>query len=83
MKHCTRCGQSIDEQDRFCRNCGASLTRSPGIFRGGSAGLTPEIAASYWKNFFGPFFKVAFIFFGCFFGLALIMVILWFFMFRA
>ena len=81
MSYCTGCGQPIDEQDRFCRNCGVSATRTPETRRG-PAGLTPEIAASYWKSFFRPFFKVAFIFFGCFFGFALIMVIVWFFMFR-
>jgi len=44
--------------------------------------ITPEDAASYWNNFFRPFFKTAFIFFGCFFALALIMVVFWYFTFH-
>jgi len=44
--------------------------------------ITPEDAASYWNNFFRPFFKMAFIFFGCFFALALIIVVFWYFTFH-
>jgi uncharacterized membrane protein YvbJ len=83
MKYCNSCGKPIDEQDRFCRNCGVPLTQgaSPPR-RGGFPVLTPEIAASYWKNFFGPFFKVTAIFFACFFGFSLLLLVFWFFAFR-
>jgi predicted nucleic acid-binding Zn ribbon protein len=79
--HCPNCGHSVDQEDRFCRDCGTFLARNPGASYG-MARLTPENAASLWKNFFGPFFKTAFIFFGCFFGLALLLMVIWYFMFR-
>ena len=79
--HCPNCGHSVDREDRFCRHCGSSLARSSGTPYG-TPMLTPENAASLWKNFFGPFFKTAFIFFGCFFGLALLLVAFWYFVFR-
>lgn len=43
---------------------------------------SPEQAAGYWRHFFRPFFTMAFIFFGAFFLAALIMVVIWFFIFR-
>jgi hypothetical protein len=43
---------------------------------------SPEQAARYWRDFFRPFFTTAFIFFGAFFLAAMIMVVIWFFMFR-
>ncbi|MGD9505117.1 MAG: zinc ribbon domain-containing protein [Syntrophobacteraceae bacterium] len=80
--HCPKCGRPVDREDNFCRDCGASL-------RGASAppafvrpGVSPEYAASMWKNFFGPFFRVAFVFFACFFGMAILMMVFWFFTFR-
>jgi len=81
MVHCPNCGYSVDQEDRFCRNCGTSLT---GIQGGsfGSARLTPENVANLWKNFFGPFFKTAFIFFGLFFGMAFLLMLIWYFIFR-
>ncbi|MHC1726678.1 MAG: zinc-ribbon domain-containing protein [Syntrophobacteraceae bacterium] len=79
--HCPNCGHSVDQEDKFCRYCGNSLSGSPGeLF--GKARLTPESAANLWKNFFGPFFKTAFIFFGCFFGLAFLLMLFWYFTFR-
>jgi hypothetical protein len=48
--HCPNCGYSVDQQDRFCRQCGASLTQRSGAR--GMPGLTPENAAKLWKNFF-------------------------------
>ncbi len=78
--YCPNCGCSVDAKDRFCRQCGSSLAdgdRAPlGMSR-----LTPENAASLWKNFFGPFFRVASIFFACFFGLAILLTIFWYFKF--
>jgi uncharacterized membrane protein YvbJ len=80
--HCPNCGYSVDQEDRFCRHCGASLTRVQGV-SSGMTRLTPENAATLWKNFFGPFFKTAFIFFGCFFGLAFLLMLFWYFVFRS
>jgi hypothetical protein len=79
--HCPNCGDSVDRQDRFCSHCGTSLTRSPGVSFGTDR-LTPEHVATLWKNFFGPFFKTAFIFLGCFFGLACLLMLFWYFIFR-
>jgi uncharacterized membrane protein YvbJ len=81
MAFCPNCGNSVEQEDRFCRSCGTSLTGSPKVSYG-SAGLTPEYAEKWWKFFFGPFFKIAFIFFGCFFGLSFILMLVWYFMFR-
>ncbi|MCE5336139.1 MAG: zinc ribbon domain-containing protein [Desulfobacteraceae bacterium] len=78
--YCPKCGQAADQQDKFCRHCGTNLGRSAGLFS--SARLSPQNAADLWQNFFSPFFKVAFIFFGCFFGLAFILMIFWYFTFR-
>lgn len=80
--HCPKCGCSVDQEDGFCRHCGTSLTRSPGVSYG-TAKLNPENIANLWKNFFDPFFKIAFIFFGCFFGLAFLLMLFWYFMFRS
>jgi len=44
--------------------------------------VSPQDVASYWKNFFRPFFRMAFIFFGCFFTVALILFVVWYFMFH-
>ena len=79
--HCPNCGYSVDQKDQFCRKCGASLMRSSGLSFG-MARLNPENVANLWKNFFGPFFKTAFIFFGCFFGLAFLLMLFWYFIFR-
>jgi hypothetical protein len=76
------CRKSLDPEDRFCRMCGTPAGATPGFwpFRH----LTPpsEQAASYWRYFFRPFFMTAFIFFGAFFAVALILVGIWFFMFH-
>jgi len=42
---------------------------------------TPERVAAYWKYFFGPFFKAAFIFFGFFFACAFLAALFWYFNF--
>jgi uncharacterized membrane protein YvbJ len=81
VKYCGQCGNAIEEEDKFCRICGTALKNAPTPFRG-PAMLTPENAAGYWKNFFGPFFKTAFIFFACFFCVSLLFVVIWFLMFR-
>jgi uncharacterized membrane protein YvbJ len=81
MTTCSNCGQAVEAANRFCRQCGLPLSpASPKMFR--PRMITPEDAASYWNNFFRPFFKMAFIFFGCFFALALIMVVFWYFTFH-
>ena len=79
--HCPNCGHSVEEDDRFCRQCGASLALNSGVLNG-TARLNPENVSIIWKNFFGPFFKTAFIFFCCFFGLALLLILFWYFTFR-
>lgn len=78
---CPNCVHSVDQEDRFCRHCGTSLSSGSGVLTG-TTKLTPENVANMWKNFFGPFFKTAFIFFGCFFGLAFLLLIFWYFTFR-
>jgi hypothetical protein len=80
--HCPNCKNSIDLEDRFCRHCGAPLRSSGRLSFSGAARLDPENLANLWKGFFGPFFKTAFIFFGCFFGLAFLLVLFWYFEFR-
>jgi hypothetical protein len=78
---CFGCGQSVDNTDRFCRHCGASLSRTTQkVFWPRRVG--PQDAASYWENFFRPFFKMAFIFMGCFFAFSFILVAVWYFMFH-
>lgn len=80
MTNCSNCGQTVEATDKFCRHCGFPLSPgSPNTLRPHM--LTPEDAASYWNNFFRPFFKMAFIFFGCFFSFALILVVFWYFTF--
>lgn len=79
--HCFSCGQPVDEADQFCRHCGIPLTQKPKrMFL--PRMINPQDAAGYWDNFFRPFFKMAFIFFGCFFAFALLMVVVWYFMFH-
>ena len=79
---CRICGLSVDDVDNFCRHCGTSLTEHSGsVAADRRLGVSPETAAGLWKNFFGPFFKIAFIFLGCFFGLAILLVIFWHFKF--
>ncbi len=78
--YCPDCGYSVDGKDRFCRQCGSPLVAGAKIAFG-TPRITPENAASLWKNFFGPFFRIASIFFVCFFGLALLMMIFWYFKF--
>ena len=81
MTNCSNCRQSVAATDRFCRQCGLPLSlESPKPLR--PYMLTPEDAASYWNSFFRPFFKMAFIFFGCFFAFALILVVFWYFTFH-
>jgi hypothetical protein len=82
MSECGACGQVLDATDRYCRRCGAPVTNLPGFRFLRPPALTPEQAGSYWRNFFRPFFTVAFVFFGAFFLVSLIMVTIWFFMFR-
>lgn len=81
MRECQTCRQALDPIDRFCRHCGVAVNASQagGLFR---RALTPEDAASYWRGFFRPFFIMAFAFFGVFFSCAMILVVIWFFMFR-
>ncbi len=73
----------MDPTDRFCRNCGAPLAPAPrtGLFN--YPVPSPEQAAGYWRNFFRPFFTMAFIFFGAFFLFAMLLLVAWFFMFRS
>ncbi|MFH1155079.1 MAG: zinc ribbon domain-containing protein [Pseudomonadota bacterium] len=80
MLQCPRCGFSVDQTDRYCRQCGTALVSGTGT--PASTRVSPENAAAVWNNFFRPFFKTAFIFFACFFGFSLIMVVIWFFMFK-
>ncbi len=79
-QHCPNCGRPVDLQDKFCRECGTSLATG-GQASTPAPGLTPESAANFWKYFFGPFFKTAFVFFACFFGMAFLLMIFWYFKF--
>jgi cellulose synthase/poly-beta-1,6-N-acetylglucosamine synthase-like glycosyltransferase len=79
---CTSCRQPLDPTDRFCRSCGAPVGAIAGFGPFRRPIPTPEQAASYWHSFFRPFFATAFIFFGAFFLAALILMVIWFFMFR-
>lgn len=82
MTACRTCREPLDPTDRFCRKCGTSVTGSSGFGLFRRPLPSPEQAASYWHNFFRPFFVTAFIFFGAFFLIALIMIVIWFIMFR-
>ncbi len=82
MAECRNCRQPLDLTDRFCRRCGTSVGATRDFWPFRRPAPSPEQAASYWHNFFRPFFITAFIFFGAFFFVALIMVGLWFFMFH-
>ena len=78
---CPGCGHRVNVEDRFCSSCGVPLTPARGkpTF---SRGIDAESAANIWGKIFRPFFKTAFIFFGFFFGFALLLMIVWYFMFR-
>jgi hypothetical protein len=78
IMECTNCRQILDPSDRFCRSCGLPLQ----AVSSRALAPSPEQAAAYWRNFFKPFFVAAFSFFGIFFLCSLILVIVWFFMFR-
>jgi len=82
MLECRNCRQALDPADRFCRNCGSAVAETPFFGISGRPLPPPDQAATYWRNFIRPFFIFAFIFFGAFFIVALIMVGIWFFMFR-
>jgi hypothetical protein len=79
---CKTCGQPLDPTDRFCRSCGIPAGANPGFGLFRRPVPSPEQTASYWHNFFRPFFVIAFIFFGMFFLASLILIAIWFFMFR-
>ena len=76
------CRQPLDPTDRFCRNCGKPAGATPGFWPFRRPIPSPDQAAGYWRSFFRPFFITAFIFFGAFFVVALIMVGIWLFMFH-
>ncbi|MEN6438079.1 MAG: zinc-ribbon domain-containing protein [Syntrophobacter sp.] len=77
---CPGCRHPVDEGDRFCRYCGFPLSEAArDTYR--PMMPTPGTAAAYWKYFFGPFFKVAFIFFGFFFACAFLAALFWYFNF--
>ena len=81
MAECPKCRVTCAPEDRFCRLCGASLQPAPFGFLFRRTPPTPEEAASYWRGFFRPFFMMAFGFFAIFFIAALILIVIWFFMF--
>lgn len=82
MPECANCRQVLDASDLFCRKCGMPVAPVATFARSRRPVPSPEQAARYWQVFFRPFFTTAFIFFGAFFLVALIMVVIWFFMFR-
>jgi hypothetical protein len=82
MPECRNCRQVLDPTDQFCRTCGAAVSGTPTFGWSGRSEPSPEQAARYWRDFFRPFFTMAFIFFGAFFLVAMILVVVWFFMFR-
>jgi len=71
----------VDPEDKFCRNCGVPLTDARGTRYGVFRPAFPY-SANAWQQFFRPFFKMAFIFFGCFFGFATLLMIFWYFTFH-
>ena len=82
MTECPNCRQVVDAHGSICRRCGMALTGAAASGWSRRPMLSPEQAAGYWRNFFRPFFTMAFLFFGAFFLFSLIMVAVWFFMFR-
>jgi hypothetical protein len=82
MPECKNCRQALDETDQFCRTCGMAVTGSPSCPWSRRPMPSPEQAAGYWRNFFRPFFTMAFVFFGVFLLFALIMIVVWFYMFH-
>lgn len=66
---------------RVCGNCGAPVN-SVQFSRRFRRQLTPEDAEAYWRGFFKPFFIVAFAFLGIFFIWAMVLLVIWHFMFR-
>jgi hypothetical protein len=82
MTECRNCRQTLDPTDRFCRMCGTPAGATPGFWSFRRPIPSPDQAANYWRGFFRPFFMTAFIFFGAFFVVSLILVGIWFFMFH-
>ena len=72
----------MDSTDRFCRRCGARAGEASGFWPFRRPAPSPEQAAGYWRHFFRPFFITALAIWGVFFLAALVMVGIWFFMFR-
>lgn len=59
MPFCPRCEIEVDEQDKFCRKCGAELRKEESTIEGSDAGLecekdneTPLIYRSRWYRRF-------------------------------
>lgn len=70
METCTSCHCSVDSQDRFCKNCGTSLSVKPeGRFRPLLPSSAGELDAL--RNSLSPIVKA-----GCLFSVGLLVVIL-------
>lgn len=58
MTECKNCQQSIDSEDRFCRNCGASVSEAP-VGRFKPFFPPSEQREDYWPNYVRPFITAA------------------------
>gem|GEM_PF-6288598 len=76
--YCTKCGEALDSQDRFCRHCGES--RPPDSAKRFEAAFPPSVGpseAGYWHTYVRPFFMTAGLFIAGLCGFFLVLKLLW------
>lgn len=73
---CTKCGESMDSEDRFCRHCGAPRP-SNAASRFGPLTPPPSEPSGYWHGYVRPFFLTAALFIGGLCAFFLMLKLVW------